>query len=188
MAAYDETSATEPLHRLGDARGLVGHGCVVPYPSSMGGAAFELGLAAVLRDDLSGADPVEAERAVLGYTILNGWSGHDPSVPHGWGAGRVPAQLGPILVTPSELGDLGQLKAQARVEGKVTVATITGGWAFSPAASIAWVSRWISLRAGDVIGLGGLRGGRGEAPFGATVELVVERIGKLAGRPVARPA
>jgi 2-keto-4-pentenoate hydratase/2-oxohepta-3-ene-1,7-dioic acid hydratase in catechol pathway len=142
----------------------------------------------VLRDDLSGAEQDdEAERAILGYTILNGWSAREAGAHPGWGTGRVPAQLGPVLVTPGEIGDIGRLKAHARVEGKATVTTTVGGWAFSLAASIACVSRWIELRAGDVIGAGRVRSGRGEAPFGATVELLVERVGKLAGRPVRRP-
>ena len=189
LAPYEEATG-EPLHRLGDARGLLGHGSLIPFPSSAESSAFELGVAAVLRDDLSGADPDEAARAILGYTILNGWSGSEAHFPPGWGTGRVPAQLGPVLVTPGELGepfDLARLKAQARVEGQTAVATSLGGWAFSLAASIAWVSRWIELRAGDVVGAGRVRAGRGEAPFGATVELLVERMGKLTGRPVRRP-
>ena len=190
LAPYDE-AASEPLHRLGDARGLLGHGSLIPFPSSAESAFFELGVAAVLREDLSGAQPDEAERALLGYTILNGWSAHEADPRPGWDAGRVPAQLGPVLVTPDELGepfDLARRKAQARVDGKTEVATSLGGWTFSLAASIAWVSQWIELRAGDVVGAGRVHGGRGEVPFGAAVELRVERVGKLAGRPVRRPA
>ncbi len=186
LAPYD-ASATEPLHRLGDARGLLGHGSVVPYPSAEEGAVFELGVAAVLRDDVRGASADEAERAILGYTVVNAWCGRDDAARQGWGAGRVPAQLGPVLVTPGELGDLGRLKAHARIEGATAVTTTAGGWSFSLAASIAWVSRWIELRAGDVVGAGCVVGGRGEVPFGATVDLLVERVGKLTGRPVRRP-
>lgn len=186
LAPYDEPSA-EPLHRLGDARGLMGHESLVPLPASEPGAAFELGVAAVLREDLSGATPEEAERAVLGYTILNGWSGLSPGPTGPWASARVPAQLGPVLVTPGEVGDLGARKAQARVDGCVVATTSVGGWAFSLATSIAAVSRWIQLRAGDVIGAGRVRSGRGEVSCGATVDLLVERVGKLTGRPVRAP-
>jgi hypothetical protein len=183
LGAYDEP-VDEPLHRLGDARGLVGHGCAVPFPPGESHPDFELGVAAVLRDDLQGAGPAEAERAILGYAILNGWTGRDDRARPG--ARRVPAQLGPVLVTPDEVGDLAPLKAQARVDARTVATAGLGGWSFSLAESIAWVSRWHALRAGDVIGAGCVHGGRGEAAFGATVELQVERLGKLAGRPVRR--
>ena len=186
MAPYDEP-ADEPLHRLGDARGLLGHGSLIPFPATEEAVFFELGVAAVLRDDVAGADPDEAERAVLGYTILNAWSEREPVARPGWGAGRVPAQLGPAHFTTDELGELCRLKAHARIEGATALTSSLGGWAFSLATSIASVSRWIELRAGDVVGAGCVRGGRGEAPLGATIELLVERMGKLTGRPVRRP-
>jgi hypothetical protein len=55
------------------------------------------------------------------------------------------------------------------------------------------VSQRIPLRAGDVIGAGRVIGGSasssGDAlPFEATVDLLVERLGKLSGRPVRGPA
>src|SRR5262249_54832242 len=135
---------------------------------------------------LAGADPGEAERAILGYTILNGWSGS--LAPSAWCARRVPAQLGPLLVTPGEIGGLGSLKAQARVEGRVGLDAVVGGGRFSLAASLAWLSQWMTLRAGDVIGAGRVRGGRLEVPNGARTDLLVERLGKLTGRPVRGPA
>ena len=185
MAPYDEP-LDEPAHRLGDARGLLGHESCVPFPPGEGHPTFELGIAAVLRDDLRNADPAEAERAVLGYAILNAWTGDDEARRPSWSARRTPAQLGPVLVTPGELGDLARLKAQTRVGGQVTATTCVGDWAFSIGESIAWVSRWMDLRAGDVIGAGRVRDGRGDAAFGVTTELAVERLGKLAGRPVPR--
>jgi 2-keto-4-pentenoate hydratase/2-oxohepta-3-ene-1,7-dioic acid hydratase in catechol pathway len=92
-------------------------------------------------------------------------------------------------VTPGELGDLATLRAQVRVDGRAVASPQVGGWRFSIAASIAWVSRWIELRGGDVIGAGCVRAGTGAASgapptWGARVELVVERMGKLEGRPL----
>lgn len=185
LAPYDEPSP-EPLHRLGDARSLLGHESPIAFPSTEERPSFELGVAALLWDDLSGAEPEEAERAVFGYTILNGWSGADAGQ-SAWTASRVPAQLGPVVVSASDVGDLGRLKAQARIDGKVISTTTAEGCSFPLAAALAWVSRWTPLRGGDVVGLGCLRGGRGEAPFGAGVDLLVERLGKLTGRPVRRP-
>jgi 2-keto-4-pentenoate hydratase/2-oxohepta-3-ene-1,7-dioic acid hydratase in catechol pathway len=184
--APHEEPGDHPLHCLGDARGLLGHESLVPFPGTEDHPAFELGVAAVLREDLDEAGPDEADRAILGYTILNGWSASDERRP--WTARRVPAQLGPLLVTPDETGDLGRLRGQARIEGQVVADAAMGGSTFSLPASIAWLSRWMTLRAGDVIGAGRVRGGRGEVPYGAATDLLVERMGKLAGRPVRRQA
>ena len=82
---------------------------------------------------------------------------------------------------------MARLRAQVRVDGHVIASTSAGGWARSPAESIAWVSRFTPLAAGDVIGLGRLRDGGAPAPWGAAIELLVERLGKLAGRAV-RPS
>lgn len=186
MAPYDEPHA-EPAHRLGDARGLLAHESCAPFPAGERRPSFELGIAAVLRDYFRDADATSAERAILGYAILNAWSGGDDDArPPAWSARRVPAQLGPVLVTPDELGELGRLKVQARVGGKVVAGTSVGGWAFSLAESIAWVSRWMDLRAGDVIGGGCVHGGRGAVAFGITVEVAVERMGRLVGRALER--
>jgi hypothetical protein len=187
MAPYDEP-LDEPLHRICDARSLVGHESPVAFPPGENRPSYELGVAAVLREDLRNATPAEAGRAVLGYTIVNAWSGRDDEVrQRGWGSPRVPAQLGPVLVTPDELDDVGRLRAQVRVEGTVVTETGTDGGRFSLAESIAWVSRWVDLRGGDVVGAGRVLEGKGETTFGVGVEVLVERLGRLAGRPIGEP-
>ena len=184
MAPYDER-LDEPLHRLGDARSLLGHQSPVPFPEGEIRPSFALGIAAVLREDLHHASPTEAERAILGYAILNAWWGPDDEArQRGWGSPRIPAQLGPVLVTPGELGDLGRLKARIRVDGAVATSTGVGGWWFSIADSIAWLSEWVGLRGGDVIGAGRVLQGHGEVAFGAKVDVGVERMGWLSGRAV----
>jgi 2-keto-4-pentenoate hydratase/2-oxohepta-3-ene-1,7-dioic acid hydratase in catechol pathway len=188
MAPYEQR-LDEPLHRLGDARVLLGHQSPVPFPPGEAHPGYALGVAAVLREDLHAATPAEAERAILGYAILNDWWGpEDEARRCGWGSPRVPAQLGPVLVTPGELGDLGRLRAQARVDGTVATSTRVGGWWFSIADSIAWVSRWVGLRGGDVIGAGRLLQGSGAVAFGARVEVGVERMGWLSGQAIATGA
>lgn len=180
-----EAPAARPSHRVGNARGLLGHEAAVVFPAEEDRPDPELGIAALIREDLCCASPAEAERAILGYAILNAWCGRDDEACTPGASRRVPAQLGPVLVTAGDVGDVGRLRAQARIDGQVAMTSTAGGWTFSPAESIAWVSRWIDLRAGDVIGLGCVRGGTGLAPrYGSTVELLVERLGKLTGRPV----
>jgi len=188
MASYD-AGGPRPSFRLCDARGLLGNDEAVPFPDDEERPDFELGVAAVLGEDLRRATEEDAERAILGYAILNAWRGRDDDERQPHAARRVASQLGPVLVTSDEVGDLARLRAQARMGGRVVADTTVGGWTFPPAASIAWVSRWMDLRAGDVIGAGCVRGGTGAAGggaprFGEAVELLVERLGKLSGKAV----
>jgi 2-keto-4-pentenoate hydratase/2-oxohepta-3-ene-1,7-dioic acid hydratase in catechol pathway len=188
LAAYD-AEGPRPAFQLCNARGLIGHDEAVVFPEDEERPDFELGVAAVIGEDLRCATEEEAEGAILGYAILNAWRGRDDEERQPPAMRRVAAQLGPVLVTTDELGDVGRLRAQARVGGRVVADTNVGGWTFPPAASIAWVSRWMDLRAGDVIGIGCVRGGTGAAcgaapRFGEGVELLVERMGKLGGRAV----
>lgn len=164
--------------RLGNARNLGGHATATPFPEGEARPAFTLALAAVLREDLVRATPAEAERAVLGYTILNGWCGRDDEARDPAASRRTAAQLGPALVTATEVGELAGLRAQARVDGRAVESVVLEG---SPAARLAEVSRWVDLRGGDVIAVP-LRAG--EAPWGAPVEVLIERLGKLGGRAV----
>src|SRR4051812_14152558 len=83
----------ELSYRLGCARAMLGHGASVPFRAREGRPDFALGIAAVLGEDLCDARVDEAERAILGYTILNGWSGLDQEARcPGTGARDVPAQ------------------------------------------------------------------------------------------------
>lgn len=183
LAAHDAPSA-RPSFRFANARALLGHDEPIPFPADEARPTARIAIAAVLREDLAAAAEDEVEAAILGYTILNGWLGGDDAARDAEGAQRVAPQLGPVVVTPEEVGDLARLRVQIRVAGQVVAACAAGGWTFSPAAAIAWISRWTPLRAGDVIGLGALRGGAVAAPHGSMVELLVERLGKLCGRPL----
>jgi Fumarylacetoacetate (FAA) hydrolase family len=167
-------------HRVGNARALLGPGAAVPFPAEEERPDFGLGIAAVLGEDLEDAGPEDAGRAILGYALLNAWRGAT--------AEGVPAQLGPVLVTVDEVGDVGQLRAQVRIERR---AVVLAGMGLSPTASIAEACRSGPLRAGDVIGVGCVRGGRGASHgvtvvYGAEVEVGVERLGRLVGRAVRR--
>jgi Fumarylacetoacetate (FAA) hydrolase family len=168
-----------PSYRIGNARGLLGSGAAVPFPAEVERPCYGLGIAAVLGEDLEDAGPEDAERAILGYALLNAWRGA--------GGEGVPVQLGPVLVTADEVGDVGQLRAQVRVEGSAVVLSDVG---LSPAASIAEACRSGPLRAGDVIGAGCVRGAADgvAVAYGAAVELGVERLGRLVGRAVRRGA
>jgi Fumarylacetoacetate (FAA) hydrolase family len=176
-----------PRYRLGNGRGLLGHEARVAFPASETRPGFELGLAAVLGEDLRRASIGEAEEAITGYSILNVWVARDEDARHrDSGAARdFGSQLGPVLVTRGELGELSRLRLQARVGGKVMASGVVGHAGDALPEAVAFVSHYVDLRAGDVVGTTCLP--IVEAPFGPMVELLIERLGKLSGHAVAGP-
>jgi 2-keto-4-pentenoate hydratase/2-oxohepta-3-ene-1,7-dioic acid hydratase in catechol pathway len=196
-AADSTPPREEPSYRFGSARTLLGHEATVPFPAGETEPDVACKIAVVLADDLWRATAAEAERSLLGYTLLLGWTARaayqrlaargESTAP----ATSFAAQLGPVLVTPDEAGAACALRMQLRVEGVPSALCAAGAWAFSPAESIAWISQHTPLRAGDVIGLDLVRGGAADAgvslPYGARVELAVERLGRLSGRPLPGP-
>ncbi|WP_437315339.1 fumarylacetoacetate hydrolase family protein [Sorangium sp. So ce385] len=188
--------AERPWYRFGNSRALVGHDAAIPFPALENEPDYELNLAALLGEDLRRASPDDVERAIAGYTVLSDWTARGLEA-RSLACGLPPSeardfatQLGPVLVTPDELGPVEVLRTQARVGTASRPCSRIGEWAFSLAESVAYISNHIELRAGDVVGAGRVFGGSAgqPVPYGATVELMIERIGRLSGKPVRGPA
>lgn len=181
--------AEGPAFHVGSARALLGHGAAVPLSPGapcLDGAArtvapeVDAAIAVVLGEDLERATAAEAERSILGYTLLLAWR---PGFA---------AQLGPVLVTRDEVGAIGALRPLFRAGGVMLPASEAGAWPFTPAESVAWISHHVPLQAGDVIGVGrvasvGAASGPAPLSFGARVEVAIERLGRLSGRAVQSP-
>lgn len=177
----------EPRYRLGNARGMLGHEARVVFPARETRPDFELVIAAVLADDLRRATADEAQAAILGYTILNNWTARDEEARYR-DAGRArdfAPQLGPLVVTCDEIGDVARLRTQARVGGETVADGVVGEAGAGLAEAIAFVSHRFDLRAGDLIGATCIPGTG--VRHGVTVELLIERLGKLTGCPIKGP-
>src|SRR6201993_1166363 len=137
----------------------------VPMAPGSAWQDFELEIAAVIGTtgkDLSVAD---AEQAIIGYMIFNDWSARDLQQLEGQLAiGQAKGKdsgvtLGPCLVTPDELepfrrdGKL-SLEVTAMVNDEVIGAGSTAAMDWSFAEVIAYASRGVMLRPGDVFGSG----------------------------------
>ncbi len=141
-----------------------------PYddaPSAPGSAwqDFELEIAAVIGATGKDLTVEQAEQAIIGYTIFNDWSARDLQMLEGQlRIGQAKGKdsgvtLGPYLVTPDELEPYrrgGKLSLQVRALVNDTVigtgSTGTMDWTFGEI--IAYASRGVMLRPGDVIGSG----------------------------------
>ncbi|MDI1430956.1 fumarylacetoacetate hydrolase family protein [Polyangium sorediatum] len=183
----------EPRYHLGNPRGLLGHQESVAFPPTELRPDVEISIAALLGDELRAATVDEAERAILGFTILLGWVAREQERTSGVLRARdFAATLGPVLVTKDEAGALDDARVRLRVGGVIEELAPPAAPALSFAESLAFVSRHVTLQPGDIVGAPPIEGGSEAArrlglTFGATLEVAVDRLGKVAARPVRGP-
>lgn len=121
-------------------------------------------LAAVLGAAVRHVDEPTAETAIAGYTIINDVTARDWQYRTlQWLQGKTfeaTAPFGPYLVTADEISARSELTC--RVDGEVVQRADTADMVFGAAATVAYTSTILTLRAGDVIALG-TPGGVGHA-------------------------
>jgi fumarylacetoacetate (FAA) hydrolase len=179
-----------PVFYFSNPAAIYGPGDEVPYPEGTGALDYELEVAAVIGTD----------GAIGGFTVMNDWSARDlqrreMTVGLGPAKGKdFATSLGPVVVTPDELGDL-RLEMVARVNGEERSRGNLGDMYHSWEAILAHASRNTRLRAGDVLGSGTVGTGcileHGDERWlqpGDEVELEVEGIGILRNRVAAEHA
>jgi fumarylacetoacetate (FAA) hydrolase len=156
----------------------------VPYPEGTEELDYELEVAAV----------IGANGQIGGFTVMNDWSARDvqrAEMKVGLGPAKgkdFATSLGPVVVTPEELGDL-RLEMSARVNGEERSRGNLGDMHHSWDAILAHAERNTVLRPGDLLGSGTVGTGcileHGDGRWlrpGDVVELEVEGIGVLRNR------
>lgn len=157
----------QPVYYRSNQRSLLGDGDEAWFPAGESMMDYELELAAVLGAPLSSPRPREAEAAITGYCLLNDWSARAiqrevMAVGLGPSKGKdFATSLGPWIVTPDEVGDLGAVELCARVNGEEwsrgTLRPMHWGWG----ELLAFAGEGVSFEPGDVFGSGTLGGGCG---------------------------
>jgi 2-keto-4-pentenoate hydratase/2-oxohepta-3-ene-1,7-dioic acid hydratase in catechol pathway len=138
----------------------------------------------------------DAFRHVFGYTVINDLSARDLQQQHlQWFKGKSLdgfCPMGPVLVTPDEFGDPQSKRLQLRVNGATKQDGNTAKMIFAVDAIIEWISKGLTLEAGDIIATGtpdGVGMARTPQEFlvdNDVVEAEVEGIGVLRNRITAR--
>jgi 2-keto-4-pentenoate hydratase/2-oxohepta-3-ene-1,7-dioic acid hydratase in catechol pathway len=131
---------------------------------------------------------------VFGYTVINDLSARDLQQQHlQWFKGKSLdgfCPMGPMIVTADEFGDPQNKRLQLRVNGTTKQDGNTANMIFPVDAIIEWLSKGLTLEAGDVIATGTPEGvGMGRTPQeflqnGDVIETEVEGIGVLRNRIV----
>jgi len=130
--------------------------------------------------------------SVFGYTVINDVSARDLQQQHmQWFKGKSLdgfCPMGPVVVTADEFGDPQNKRLQLRVNGVTKQDGHTANMIFAVDVIIEWLSKGLTLEAGDVIATGTPEGvGMGRTPQeflgnGDVVETEVEDIGVLRNR------
>lgn len=168
---------------------LIGNGEPSPIPARDEQYDWEGELAVVVGRRLRAASVNEANDAILGYTCFNDLSARGYQLrTTQWTLGKNgdrSAPIGPVIVSPEELGDPYALKLETRVNSEVVQSSSTKEMIRQASEIMAYVSGVMTLEPGDVIALGTPEGiGHACKPprylvAGDIVEVEIERIGVL---------
>ncbi len=194
-----------PVYYKGNRMNVIGDGASVTIPRYTKAFDWELEFGVFLCRQGRNIPKEKARDFIGGFTIFNDFSARD--IQKSEMGGRIgPAKgkdfdggnaIGPVLVTPDEIPDPYNLVMRARINGAEASYGHTKGMRWTFEELIAYVSQDETLYPGEFFGSGtgtvlesganrcccGLEMGR-FLKAGDTVELEVERIGKLTNRVV----
>jgi 2-keto-4-pentenoate hydratase/2-oxohepta-3-ene-1,7-dioic acid hydratase in catechol pathway len=196
-----------PVYYKGNRMNVVGDGARVTIPRYTKAFDWELEFGIFLCRQGRDIPKERAREFIGGYTIFNDFSARDiqkremggrlgPAKGKDFDGGNA---IGPVLVTPDEIPDPYNLAMRARINGEEVSYGHTSGMRWKFEDLIAYVSQDETLYPGEFFGSGtgtvlesganrcccGLEMGR-FLKAGDTVELEVERIGKLTNHVVAQ--
>jgi 2-keto-4-pentenoate hydratase/2-oxohepta-3-ene-1,7-dioic acid hydratase in catechol pathway len=150
---------------------------------------WEAELAVVIGTTCKDVREEDALDVIFGYTCLNDVSARDlQNATPQWFKGKTlddTCPLGPWIVTADEIGDPQKLDVSLRLNGEVKQHASTAVMIFSIARVIAYLSRGMTLEAGDIIATGtpeGVGFARTPPEFlkdGDVMEVEIEKIGIL---------
>lgn len=196
-----------PVYYKGNRMNVIGDGAEVTIPRYTQKFDWELEFGIFLCKKGRNIARQDAREFIGGYTIFNDFSARD--IQKNEMGGRLgPAKgkdfdggnaMGPVLVTPDEIPDPCNLTMRARINGEEASYGHTKGMRWTFEELIAYVSQDETLYPGEFFGSGtgtvpesglnrcccGLEMGR-FLKSGDTIELEVERIGKLKNRVVGQ--
>jgi 2-keto-4-pentenoate hydratase/2-oxohepta-3-ene-1,7-dioic acid hydratase in catechol pathway len=172
-----------------------GHLCDVPLTHLSTELDYEGELAVIIGKGGRYVAPDDAPGYVAGYACYNDisvrdWQRHTLQFAPGKNFPGTGA-FGPCMVTPDEVGELGPLRLQTRVNGTVVQSATVDQMIFSIPRLIEYCSNFTQLAPGDVIvtGTPGGVGAKRKPPRwlkpGDVTEVEIDRIGLLRNRIVA---
>lgn len=169
---------------------VTGHEAVIPFdPDTCSQLDWEAELGVVLGKGGKKISRATALEHVFGYTVINDVSARDIQLNHKqYFLGKSidgGCPMGPYIITKDEIADPQNLNIGCRVNGVTKQSSNTRHMIFDIATIIEWLSRGMTLEAGDVIatgtpsGVGFVREPPEYLVPGDVVECEVESVGVL---------
>jgi acylpyruvate hydrolase len=187
-AETGQQKPTAPLWFAKFANSLIGSGEAILLPAAYPDYVdYEAELAVVVGRVAHRVQERDALAYLAGAMPFNDVSARDLQMQNPlWTSGKAVdtfAPCGPALVTLEEAADLQNLTLRTRINGELLQEGTTSEQIFGVAEVLAWLSRTITLRPGDIIATGTPAGvGASQGRFlraGDTVEVEVEGLGAV---------
>lgn len=187
---------SEPVLFMKDPTTIIGPHDDVLLPRGSVKTDWEVELAVIIGKTARYLPDTDAAlKCVAGYAISNDVSEREFQLERGgqWDKGKSCETfnpLGPVLVTPDEVGNPPALGMRLRVNGELRQNGTTGDMIFGVAEIIRYVSQFMVLHPGDVINTGtpaGVALGLLDQPYlraGDVMELEIDRLGRQRQRLV----
>jgi 2-keto-4-pentenoate hydratase/2-oxohepta-3-ene-1,7-dioic acid hydratase in catechol pathway len=195
-AAVDKNVITpRPFIKPGTA--VIGTGDPIVIPADSDTLDYEIEIAAVIGKSAKSVPLAQANEHVAGYVVFNDISARSLKIAEGrierngdwffdWLLGKWCdgfAVVGPYLVTSDEIGDPTDLEMSLKVNGELRQSSAAGEMIFTIPEAVAFLSRFVTLRPGDLICMG-TPGGVGDTTQtylqpGDVVETTIEKLGTM---------
>lgn len=179
-----QSLAAEPMLFLKPSSALIGSGEAIVRPRDYERVDFEGELGVLMGRRARRVSPEDALNHVLGFTCINDVTVRDLQKKDGqWARAKgfdSFCPIGPRIVCGL---DPSNLRIQTRVNGETRQDANTADMVYSVPELIAFISRFMTLEAGDLIATG-TPGGVGNLAVGDTVEVEIGGIGMLRNKVV----
>jgi 2-keto-4-pentenoate hydratase/2-oxohepta-3-ene-1,7-dioic acid hydratase in catechol pathway len=192
-----EKDKVNPRPFIKPTTAIIGTGDPIVIPPDSDTLDYEIEIAAVIGKEGRAISVDDANDYVAGYTVFNDVSARSLKIADGrterngdgffdWLLGKWCdsfAAIGPYLVTKDEAGDPSTLEMALTVNGELRQHSDAGEMIFSIPESIAFLSRFVTVRPGDLLCMG-TPGGVGATTetylkAGDTVVARIEKLGTL---------
>lgn len=169
----------EPLLFFKPPSALIAHEDTIVYPDFVDRVDYEAELGVVIGKTLKNASPEEARKAVFGLTCVNDVTARNLQKKDGqWTRAKgfdTFCPVGPWIVTDTDWSDL---KVEAYLNGELKQSGRTSQMIFKPEVLIAFISKVMTLKPGDLVSTGTPQG-IDPMQVGDKIEVVVENVGRL---------
>ena len=196
---FTEEIPTEPVLFPKTPNVLIGPGESIILPNFVQAYGFtncrtdhEAELAIIIKDRVKDLSADTAMDHILGFTCFNDISQRNlqKGDKAGWYRGKSQdtfGPIGPVIVTPEDIGDPQNLEIECRLNGKIVQNSNTRHMIFKIPEILAFISKNFTLEAGDII-ITGTPSGVGPLKDGDLLEVEIENIGILANPVKAEQA